>query len=49
VASVVYSHSLDAVFAVAGGVLVGATLLAIVFARRIAPAVETPGAEREVA
>jgi hypothetical protein len=30
-------------------VLVGATLLAIVFARRIAPAVETPGAEREIA
>ena len=41
VASIVYSRGLDAVFGVAAGVLVGATVLAIMFARRTtAPAVE---------
>jgi MFS family permease len=39
IASVVYSSGLDSVFVVAAGVLAGATLLSLVFARRVGPAV----------
>jgi len=39
IASVVYSRGLDSVFVVAAGVLAGATLLSLVFARRVGPAV----------
>jgi MFS family permease len=38
IASVVYSSGLDAVFDVAAGVLVGATLLSLIFSRRVGPA-----------
>jgi MFS family permease len=39
IASIVYSSGLDAVFSVAAGVLVGATVLSLVFARYVGPAV----------
>jgi hypothetical protein len=38
IASIVYSSGLDAVFSVAAGVLVGATVLSLVFARYVGPA-----------
>jgi MFS family permease len=44
IASVVYSRGLDSVFVVAAGVLAGATLLSLVFARRVGPAVEPQAA-----
>ena len=46
IASILYSSGLDLVFGVAGGVLVGATVMSLVFARRVGPAVVPQPAER---
>ena len=46
IASSLYSSGLDLVFGVAGGVLVGATVMSLFFARRVGPAVVPQPAER---
>jgi MFS family permease len=46
IASILYSSGLDLVFGVAGGVLVGATVMSLVFARRVGPAAVPQPAER---